>query len=29
MTATQGWFLVGEVGVVALAALFRILGQRG
>ena len=29
MTATQGWFIVAELGAVALAALLRIIGQRG
>jgi hypothetical protein len=29
MTDVQGWFLVVEVGVIAVAALLRIIGQRG
>jgi len=29
MTDTQGWVLIIEVGVIALAALLRIVGQRG
>jgi hypothetical protein len=29
MTDVQGWFLVVEVGVIAVAALLRIIGLRG